>query len=1167
MDTSILKRFAISARQKLINQIKTRAHFYSITEDAAQNLKTVTTTGDSITINGKTYNRQIKVKWENLNNSVKSKGFEQAVEEVAYTWFNRLIALRFMECNGYIERVLSSSTEGRHDPDIIIHAESLDLPGIDSAKVAKLKDESRTEELYRMLIIAKCNQLHSWMPFMFEKIDDSRDYTELLLPDGLLNEGSIVRDLVSEIPEEDWKNVEIIGWMYQFYMFERKDELIKAKKKYKNNEIPTVTQLYTPDWMVRYMVDNTLGRLWLEAYPDSNLRSKMEFYIEPRNLTDEEKKEIKANAFNSIKPEEIKFLDPACGSGHILVYAFDLLFEMYKESGYIEREIPKIILKNNLYGLDIDERAIQLSCFSILMKARSKTHKIFDDNAYLNVHCFVETNNIDVNNSKVDLLIEKFLNSKTYGSLIKIPTLDLDSIEKALNQMESSGDMYQCLNSVILKKVTLIANILNSKYHCVVTNPPYVGNKYMNPEISMFLGKNYSNTKTDLFSAFIERCFDFSLESGYLGFVTPFVWMFIQSYEKLRKEIIGNKTILSLIQLEYNAFEAACVPACTYVFKNKMINVNGDYIRLSAFSGADNQPIKTREAIGNPDVTYRYSLKTSEFSKIPGFPIAYWISKKMINVFNDNTCLEKYSKAIIKGIFTGNNDRFIRYWYEVSKEDFDNRNWNKYSKGGAFRRWYGNFDSVIKWHNNAYELKKFDGSGLGASKYYNLHHIVWSKITSLNISFRYDDCDVFFDDASPSIVFNGDCDYYTLALVNSKIILEIVKILAPTLNYQAGEIKKIPVIFSSEHNQEIREICKKNIEISRHEWNSFEIAWDFEKHPFLNFSSIHTLSEIFENWKNFTEDQFNQLKKNEKELNRVFIDIYGLQDEMTPEVEDKDVTIRKADKEREIKSFISYAIGCMMGRYSLDKEGLIFAGGEFNKDNYKTYQVDDDGIIPVLGDAWFNDDIVARFIDFVKVTFGEKNLTQNLDFIAEALGKTSNESTDQKIRKYFLTEFYRDHLQTYQKRPIYWLFTSGKKRAFNVLIYMHRYTPSMLAKIRVDYLLQLLVKLETEKRTLENISQSGDAKQKKQNDKRLKEIDEHIVEIRKYDELLKHFADKKIEIDLDDGVAYNYTRFGNPEKGGGDLVYYDTYFKKDDLLKACEWKTKSAADSEGDDEQ
>ena len=545
MDTAILKKFAISARQKLINQIKTKAHFYSIAEDAAQNIEKVATTDDSITINGKTYNRQVKAKWENLNSCVKSKGFEQVIEEVAYTWFNRFIALRFMECNGYIERVLSSSTGGRHEPDIVIHAESLELPGIDNVKVSKLKDESKIEELYRMLIIAKCNQLHGWMPFMFEKIEDSTDYTELLLPDGLLNEGSIVRDIVSDIPEEDWKNVEIIGWMYQFYMFEKKDELIKAKKKYKNNEIPIVTQLYTPDWMVRYMIDNTLGRLWLEAYPESNLRSKMEFYIEPRNLTEEEKKEIKLNAFGNIKPEEIKFLDPACGSGHVLIYAFDLLFEIYKESGYIERDIPKLILKNNLYGLDIDERAIQLSCFSILIKARSKARRIFDDNVRLNVHCFVEANDIEVNDSVLDSITNSFINAKTNGSLITPPALNFETIDNSLNDLLNSGDLYQTSSGNLLKKVVSIAKILNSKYHCVVTNPPYVGNKYMSSDISEYLLKKYPNTKSDLFSAFVEKCLTLSLEAGYLGFVTPFVWMFIQSYEKLRNEIIESKTITS----------------------------------------------------------------------------------------------------------------------------------------------------------------------------------------------------------------------------------------------------------------------------------------------------------------------------------------------------------------------------------------------------------------------------------------------------------------------------------------------------------------------------------------------------------------------------------------------------------------------------------------------
>ncbi|WP_245566444.1 BREX-1 system adenine-specific DNA-methyltransferase PglX [Tuberibacillus calidus] len=1151
MNKTALKNFAINARRELLKKVEAKALKIGISEEHIK--KAQIESSDAIYIDGKQLSITEKKQRDKLIQRIKDIGFKQVVEEVAYTWFNRFIALRFMEVNNYLPtkvRVLSSSNPDNPEPDILKEALSVDLD-IDKELVYDLKLNNKTEELYKYLIIKQCNSLNKYLPFLFETIED---YKEILFPEGLLAKDSFLREMTDteKIPESDWEKVEIIGWLYQYYIAEEKDRVIKAKKKYKKEEIPFATQLFTPDWIVRYMVQNTLGRYWVESHPeDRDLIKNWEFYLENPNPEPDLEEKLAPFINKDLKVEDIKCFDPAMGSGHILVYMFDVLYEIYSRCGYMEREIPRLIIENNLYGLDIDDRAYQLACFSVVMKAVEYNNRFFRsierEGLKLNLASIQETNHFidddiaylagesnEVSFEKIKAFIEQFKNAKTFGSLIKVGDYDKEYLEKKLDQIINNpakdifGDKSRRKVVELLPELLKQAEIMSQKFDILVTNPPYMGSSYMNKDLAMFINQYYTDYKYDTFSAFIALCTNKVKDNGQLGFLTPFVWMFISSYEKLRKFIVFNKNISSLIELEYNAFPEACVPVCCFTLRNYKVDLTGEYIKLSDFKGAENQEIKTLEAIENPKIYYRYSHRSSSFINIPSYTIAYSASDKIKELFAKGTSLEKHVEAVTKGIFTGDNKRFIRFWFEVNKSDIDRRKWNKYSKGGPYRKWYGNSIYVIKWHNDALELRNFPGSGMGASKYYNLPHIVWSGITISNISFRYDYDDVFFDDVSPAIILKKDQVLKYITLLNSKPISTILKIIAPTMHYQIGDIKKIPVIpINQELQSTVVDIGNNLIKISKLDWDSFEISWDFKMHPMLiHKDSESTLENTFNKWSDFAEKQFYKLKKNEEQLNRIYIEVYGLQKEMAPDVSEEEVTVRKADRERDIKSFISYAVGCMFGRFSLDEEGLVFAGGKFEPERYQKYPVDMDNIIPVLSGAYFEDDIVSKFIEFVNVTFGEETLEENLEFIADTLGKKNGETARETIRRYFLNDFFKDHVQTYKKRPIYWLFTSGKQKAFNCLIYMHRYDKTTLSRIRTDYLHPLQIRLDAERKSLlEVIEGGGTAKEISNAKKELKQLDLKIDELKAYDEVLHHMADMQIEIDLDDGVAVNYAKF------------------------------------------
>jgi len=1148
MKKSALKNFAITARRELLKKVEARALKLGITENKIK--KADVESADAIFIDGRQLDRNEKIQRDKLISRIREIGFERVIDEVAYTWFNRFIALRYMEVNDYLPtkvRVLSSLSAGSAEPDMIKEALSLDLD-LDKEYVYELKTNNKTEELFKYLIIQHCNDLNRYMPFMFETINH---YTEILFPEGLLGTDSFIRQMTDTdvLPEEDWQQVEIIGWLYQYYIAEEKDRVIKAKKKYKKEEIPFATQLFTPNWIVRYMVQNTLGRYWMESHPEHrNLVENWEFYLESPNQQPDFKEKMASYITKELKVEDIKCFDPAMGSGHILVYMFDILHEIYSKSGYMEREIPRLIIENNLYGLDIDDRAYQLACFSVVMKAvgynKRFLRSIEREGLTLNLAAIQETNHLSEEDvsflayklnkeklNKIMQLIKQFKNAKQIGSLIKLSNFDHDSIKGILQEITDSlsSDLFEenARNKIIPVITQLIkqSSIIGNTYDIVITNPPYMGSRYMPAELNEYIGKEYKDYKGDLFSAFISFIFEATKKSGHIGLVTPYVWMFIKNYLPIRKEIIESKHISSLIELEYNSFEGATVPVCTFTMKNELSENEGSYIKLAKFKGVQLQPVKVKEAISNPFVSYRYQANSSKFKDVTGYRIAYWFNDKSLATFS-NTKIADFIQVTGSQNITSDNKRFLRYFWEVEYEDITNNHWPFYNKGGEYRKWYGNTEWVVNWSEQAKEFYKNSSTGnLLDQKFWFKEGLTYNGISNRGFSVRKAGKNIY-DKGGPTIHPKSHPEYL-LGLLNSKYANEIMNLYNPTLNYQVHDVKDIPIIIPDKgiYNQ-ISELSNKSLEISKQDWDFFETSWDFEKHPFVSFPSSKKIEKSFNEWSSFAESQFNQLKANEEELNRLFIEIYGLEDELTPEVEEKDVTIRKADLMRDVKSFISYAIGCSFGRYSLDEDGIIYAGGEFDPSRYKTYSADTDNILPILPGAYFGDDIVSRFVDFVHTVYGEESLAENLDFVADAIGRKSGETARETLRRYFLNDFFKDHTQTYKKRPIYWLFTSGKEKAFNCLVYMHRYDKTTLSRIRTDYLHEYQIRLDAEKKDLLNVIE-GDSTTKEINaaKKQLKSLDKKIDELKAYDELLHHMADMQIEMDLDDGVKVNYEKF------------------------------------------
>jgi len=1187
MNRNSVKTFAIWARRHLREQVTARAALYGIT--ATQLVEPTMVSGGSL-VAGQTLDageaKQYELLRQHLQGLMQKGKLADAVEtlinEIAYTWFNRLIALRYMEVNGYIGRVLSSSDSTFVDPDILREASEIaeleKLPGLNLEVLSQWRSlasrELNSDEfLYRRLLLCQCVALADSLPFLFDR---SQNYMALFMPGNLLNQDSILRRLVNDISEDDWlakrpdeedqQDVEIIGWLYQFYISEKKDEVIGAKSKVEAQDIPAATQLFTPHWIVRYMVENSLGRLWLKSHPESKLRDYMPYYLETPNQDDGEK-----ISFKPLHPEDLTVCDPACGSGHILVYAFTLLFLIYREQGYLERDIPELILTHNLYGLDIDERAVQLASFAVLMKARAINSRIFRKSLSLNITVVRPTNSPMIPQVKeLNLqdwypLIEAFKDADNLGSLVTPPKFNRDLLQEQINLFEKNNPLLVGTVSG-LKQLLFQADLLRKKYLVVVANPPYMGSKSLNSLLKDFAGKNYPESKSDLFAMFVERIISMATKSGFIGLMSPFTWMFLSSYEKLRKRILKETTLTSLIRPEYHAFfDSAYVPLCTFTLFAKAIpEYQGTFIDLNQFYGADLQPIKTLEAVKNPDCGYLYYAKATDFAKIPGSAIAYWISLQELDIYNQGKLLGNYSEPK-KGLDTGYNERFLRLWHEVNynnsklfdlkTEDTNTKDWKwfPYNKGGDYRKWYGNREFVINWKGNGTEIKSQlkntqHKPTLRNQNYYFRKGYTWTTVSSSKFSARYTPEGALFDNGGCTL-FANETLHLLGGLLNSKVAERYLQFLAPTLNFQPGNVSKI--LYKSLNNldleQQLKIKVKKIIGISTTDWDNFETSWDFQTHPLLRYNTPK-LSEAFEKWQTDSENAFQQLKQLEEENNKYWIEAYSLQDELTPEVPDGQITIRRADQNRDIRSLISYAVGCMMGRYSLDKPGLIHAGQPFDPTQHTTFSADIDAIIPITDQAYFDDDMVNRFVEFIRVAYSPETLTENFDFIADTLTRRTDETSRDRIRRYFLTEFISDHIQTYNKRPLYWLFTSGKNRAFNALVYLHRYREDTLARLRTDYVLEQQVKLDGEiSRTQQQFDNATTSAAKKAATKRLKELQTQQLELRDYQAKLQTMADARIQLDLDDGVAYNYTRF----KG---LVYEGSDLKMADLEKAAQWK-------------
>ncbi len=1223
MNKNAIKKFAIDARNKLIDSITDKAGMLGITKDTCSEPITKgadfevyqTAAGTEVTLDKKQCEHRRK-----LVKQIKESGFDAVVEEVAYTWFNRICAIRFMEVNDYMYparvRVLSSEKAGKNEPDILTQAPDIDWDFTDEEReyIIEAKINGNQDELFRKLFIKQCNLLHEVLPGLFEETDD---YTEMLLNISFTNEDDVVRMLVDGIDEKDFSitatddggkktgQVEIIGWLYQYYNTEPKNKAFAKKGKITKEEVPAVTQLFTPDWIVRYMVENSLGRLWVEGHPDADLQAKWKYYLEETEQEPEVQAELAKirEEYEKLKPKDIKLIDPCMGSGHILVYAFDVFMQIYENAGWSAREAAQSIVEHNIYGLDIDDRAAQLSYFAVMMKARQYDRRFLTRGVRPNVYAIQESNGINRAQLKyfgiglgehekktaltqIEELIDTLVDAKEYGSILNVDEYDWDLLRRFADSIDMDGqisfDTYGLDETAErLKELVEIGAVMAQKYEIVATNPPYAGTSNLSAKVNNFVKKYYPDSKADLFAVFIERCGEMLKKNGYQAMITMHSWMFIGSYENLRCNLI-KKQMINMVHLGIKAFEEIgndVVQTCAFVIcKNRVDNYKTNFLRLVEFK---NYYDKERAFFDKTNICI---ANCNDFEKIPSLPYAYYVSLQFIDNFKNAKYIEDYGKITGSQNITGDNEKYLKLIWEVDKNKIGSR-WVLYAKGGDYRQYYGNLSYVVDWSESArafYASNKT--SNLLSEEFWYKEGITYSAITSRGTGFRYLPTGCIFDKGGPSINLNNNM-IEVLALLNSNVAKYYFWVFNPSINLQIKDVKNFPIILSC--NQKLKEKAKWNVDCCKNDWDSFETSWNFKRHPLLSVISRNSalfddtddidLAECYTCWEKECNDRFNQLKANEEELNRIFIRIYGLQSELTPEVEDRDVTVRKADLQRDIKSLISYAVGCMFGRYSLNKEGLVYAGGDIDKvywkcqgqavldendnpieggyagisiaekhygylrdsEDYRTatkldYGVDYDNIIPITDEEYFSDDIVGRFVEFVRTVFGKDSLEDNLYFIAQALGNKGDTSRE-VIRNYFLNDFFKDHCNTYSvtgsgKRPIYWLFDSGKQNGFKALIYMHRYDADTVGRVRTDYLHRAQKYVETAMQsaqyTLDNAASSSE---KSKATKSITKYTKQLAEMKIYDEAIAHIANQRIEIDLDDGVKVNYAKFQGVE--------------------------------------
>ena len=1160
MNTSHIKKYAPQARNDFIAAMRKQAAKYGITADR---ILPAEKKGDLLLIGDQVFPLSIMKSRDKLIKRIQTSSFEQTVDYIAYSWFNRLCAIRYMECKGLLDhgrRVLSSADGSAGLPQILEECLDIDLPGLDASRVAELKlDGNKDEELYRELLLAQCHALNQVMPLLFEQVSDE---SELLLPDNLTKTDSLIRDLVSSIPEEDWSDVQIIGWLYQFYISEKKDQVIG--KVVKSEDIPAATQLFTPNWIVKYLVQNSVGRLWMMAQPDSTLASEWEYYIQPAEQTDEVNAQLKqlidvriSEDGDTLNPESITVLDPACGSGHILVEAYDCLKAIYLERGYRSRDSPRLILDNNVYGIDIDTRAAQLASFALLMKAREDDRRLFSNPPKLNIIALQDSQperldafsqdlaNTGIAQTDLKELLDLFEYASTFGSLIQIPEAfakKLPDLETKLNEALESGDIFAQQSAQEILPLVQQAKLLAKQYDAVIANPPYMGGKGMNTALKDFAKKKFPDSKSDLFAIFIERGFVWCKSSGFNSMVTMQSWMFLSSYEAMREKLLQDRTLSCMVHMGNGVMGIAFGTAATVMLNNHVNNYEG------SFSYCENDDVN-EFGIPKQFPVQNERLKTAkpdDFKKIPGSPVAYWLSNNSFKVFEKSETIQNVAEPR-QGMATSDVNRFIRFWHEVSykniKLDSSDNNeakkstckWFPHNKGGEFRRWYGNNLHVVNWYNGGEEVLGYAAQLYGSPtrtikniSFYFQPSVSWSLIGSGIFSARINDKGFTFDVAGPSAFPTQENLNFVAGFLNSNVAFHFIKVLNPTLNFNSGDIARLP--FVDGIPKEKSSFVHSLKEIAKEDWDSFEISWDFTQNPIIR-SNQPTLQQAFNTWQQQNADIVAEMKRLEEENNKLFIDAYGLQDELTPDVPDEQITLTRADREKDSQRLVSYALGCMMGRYSLDEPGLIYAHAgnqDFDASRYQTFPADADGIIPLTEMHWFEDDATHRIQEFLTAVWGKDTLDANMQWLAESLDKKASETAEDTIRRYLASKFYKDHMQTYKKRPIYWLFSSGKQGAFQALVYLHRYNESTLARMRTEYVMPLISKMAAMVNSLQSeIENSDSAAEIKRKEKELQNLHKQQAELSSFEEKLRHYADQRISLDLDDGVKVNYGKFGD----------------------------------------
>lgn len=1184
MNKTAIKNFAIWARNKLIADVSYDARLIGITEDGIAKPLPQSFggtqffdigTAEPYSISGEAVRQRdklIEVIQQKEKDTDYKTAYQYVIEEVAYTWFNRLIAIRFMEVNDYLPshiRVLSSES-GKLEPDLVTTPFDAELPftAEEEAQIFQLKQDNKLDEVFRILFLKQCNALNEILPALFEK---TKNYTELLLSLSVIDQDGVVYHLIHDIPEDDFNierggQVEIIGWLYQYYNTEPKAAAFAKNGKITKEEIPAVTQLFTPDWIVRYMVENSLGRLWVEGHPDCGLKENWKYYLEEAQQEPEVQAKLAEirKEYAALNPEDIKLIDPCMGSGHILVYAFDVLMQIYESAGYSQRDAAKSILEHNIYGLDIDDRAYQLAYFAVMMKARQYNRRILNGENTCHVYAIQESNSInrahlnyfgagmddiEKNAAKMQLegLLDILTDAKEYGSILNVESYNWDLLRRFVAAEDTDGQI--SMDSVgvedtaeQLNRFIDIGETMARKYWVTCTNPPYAGTSNLSANVNNFVKKNYPDSKADLFAVFIERCRQMTVNNGFQAMITQHSWMFLSSFEKLREKMMLTETV-NMAHLGARAFEeigGEVVQTTSFVrCANHVNGYKGTYCRL----------IEPTSQQGKEDMFLagenRYTANQDDFAKIPGAPIAYWIGQNVFRVFSEK-CVRNYAEPR-HGMSTGNNDLCLKVWFEISEDkvcfdagsldefDLSKCKYAPYKKGGSFRLWYGNNDYVIAYDKKSRQvMEKLSGYRSSSTGFFFKPSINWSDVSTSAFGMRVSPKGFAFDGRGASMFCDSNIMLYIAALLASKFTTYILNILNPTLTFNIENVAAIPVIIDENQKGQIECTAEENVQLSKDDWDSFETSWDFKKHPLL--CNVSTISEAFAQWQAECAERFNQLKANEEELNRIFIDIYGLQEELTPEVEDKDVTVRKADLQRDIKSLLSYAVGCMFGRYSLDVEGLAYAGGEWDNSKYQSYIPDADNVIPITDEEYLDDDIVSRLCAWLKVVYGADTLEENLDYIAKALGNKGSTSRE-IIRNYFLNDFFKDHCQTYSvtgsgKRPIYWLFDSGKQNGFKALVYLHRYTPDTIGNLRIDYLHKMQRVYESEiNRMQDMMDHSENAREVAAASKRKDKLAKQLKECREYDEKISHLALSRIELDLDDGVKVNYRKLQTAQDG------------------------------------